>query len=110
MLPPHERSQMVWAPTKTIGPHPLNEPVDLYTRTGATQPLLGLSWNRDAGNSNRRNIVFGLGVYISNYHDWNRSVEDLGLEPPEPDREQTDLFEKLMNVMQVVGFQIRYDF
>ena len=109
-LPPGEPGQTAWAPAKMTGPQPPVEPMDLYSRNSPVRPFLGFSWNHDAGNRDRWNIVFGLGFYISNYQAWNHPVENVGLERPAPDREETDLFEKLMNAMQVVGFQIRYDF
>ena len=110
MLPLDELSQIEYAPAKMIGPQSIAKPVEAYNRTGASQPFLGLGWDRDAGNRNRWNLVFGLGFYISNYQGWNHPADDFGLEAPVPDREQGDLFEKIQNALQVVGFQIRYDF
>jgi len=110
MLSPDELSQIEWIPAKTIGPQSPIEPVDFYSRIGAIQPFLGLGWDRDAGSRKRWNIVFGLGFYISNYCDWYHPAEDFGLEAPVSDRGQIDLFEKIQNALQVVGFQLRYDF
>jgi len=110
MLLPSELHQMEWTPAQMIYPRSLFEPPDLYNRSISSQPLLGFSWNRDAGKLNNWNVVFGLGLYISNYKDWNHPPEDFGLEEPVSDREQIDLFEKITNALQVVGFQLRYDF
>lgn len=110
MLLPSELRQKEWAPPKMIGPQSQIEPVDAFNRTVANQPFLGLGWDRDAGSRNRWNIVFGLGFYISNYCDGYHPAEDFGLEKPVSDRGQINLFEKIQNALQVVGFQIRYDF
>lgn len=110
MLLPSELHQMEWMPAKTIYPRSLFELPDLYNRSIASQALLGFSWDRDAGKLNNWNVVFGLGLYISNYKDWNHPPEGFGLEEPVSDREQRDFFEIIINTMQVVGFQIRYDF
>jgi len=110
MLPPGELRQMERASAKTIGSQSQIEPVDAFNRTGANQRLLGLGWDSDAAGRNKWVVVFGLGVYISNYRDWYHPAEGFGLETPGSDRDQMDLFEKIQNTLQVVGFQIRYDF
>jgi hypothetical protein len=110
MLLSGERNKVEWAPAKMTGPRGLVGPEEAYNRSGVSQPFLGLGWDRDGANRNRWNIVFGLGVYISNYRDRNHPTEDFGLEVPVSDGEQTDFFEKIQNALQVVGFQIRYDF
>ncbi|MDF1590087.1 MAG: hypothetical protein P1P89_01125 [Desulfobacterales bacterium] len=110
MLLPSELHQMQWMPAKMIYPPSLFEPPDLYNPSLASQPLLGFSWDRDAGKLNNWNVAFGLGLYISNYKDWHHPPEDFGLEEPFSDREQRGFFETIINTMQVVGFQIRYDF
>jgi len=109
-LPPSELGQNEWMPAKTIYPQPLFEPMNLYSRIGEGRPILGFGWDNDAGKLNRWNVVFGLGIYISNYHDGYYPPEDFGLEAPVSDRDQVDLFEKIQNALQAVGFQIRYDF
>jgi len=82
----------------------------LYNRTGTTQTLLGLGWNHDAGNRNKWNFVFGLGLYILNYRDRNHPGEDTGLEASVSDRKQIGVFGKIQNMLQIIGFQVRYDF
>ena len=110
MLAPARLHPVVWESVKMIGSQSRIESVDFYTPTGATQPLLGLGWDQDAGRRNQWNIVFGLGLYISNYRDGNHSAEGIDLNGPVSDSEQTDLFEKIKNALQVVGFRIRYAF
>ena len=110
MLLPGKWSQTGGMPAQMMDPLPFFEPPDLYNPSIASLPLLGFSWDRDAGKRNNWNVVFGLGLYISNYKDWNHPPEDFGLEEPVSNREQGDLFEKIQNALQVVGFQIRYDF
>jgi|GEM_PF-3451194 len=90
--------------------HPQLEPGPPYHRTGPHRPYLGFGWDRDAGNRCRWNIVFGLGLYISNSRDWYHPGDELSPEAPKADGEQADLFEKIQNALQVVGFQVRYAF
>jgi hypothetical protein len=109
-LPSDALNQIEWAPAKNISLQSFIDRVDLYNRTGTTQSLLVLGWDRHAGSPNKWNVVFGIGIYISNYHDRNHPAEYFDLEEPVSDRDQMDLIEKLKNALQVVGFQIRYDF
>ncbi|MEW6670092.1 MAG: hypothetical protein AB1427_00230 [Thermodesulfobacteriota bacterium] len=110
MLYPDEWRPNEWAPAKTTGPQSFFRPEDLYAPDDDIRPLLGIDWEHEAGRRNKWNVVFGLGFYISNYDDRNQPAVDLGPEEPAAEREPMDLFEKLINAMQVVGFQVRYEF